>query len=140
MGAAFATYFNVATKFHVQIAEVCQGRVTWDQLKNNFRMQQVPAQTKQNLDMLIAALEQAARSECSTSEEERFFRTLKRMLSGRQVEWVELQNMLQERTATPNSEGFAYNMLGNVPELDSFGGKVVTFLREFQQANHSFPR
>merc|ERR1712048_1387910 len=104
--SAFANYWGTAQNFHKQVYDVFQGRGTLDQLKKNLMLQDVAAQTKRNVDWLVLALEQAARSEQSTFEEASFFRTLKRMLSRPCGDWGDLQAILhcKKKATTPQTE------------------------------------
>merc|ERR1712048_336521 len=99
--AAFATYWDDATKFHRELYAVFRGQGTWAALKKSFMQQKLVERTKRNLSKLKHALDEAANSVHSTSEESIFCRALKRMLSGCHVEWAHLHSMLRVKETSP---------------------------------------
>jgi len=92
--AAFSAYWQDATKFHKELYAVFQGHGTWANLKKSFLQQQIVERTRQNLDRLKAALLESSKWEAPVGAA--FFQCVRQMISGKKLNWSELQRILLE--------------------------------------------
>merc|ERR1712228_1117876 len=98
MGTAWITYWEDATRFWKQLMAFVRGQGgDFNRLKSAFLQQQIVETYGRNLQNLRTALTTCAAT--SSPQHATFFHTVATMLSGRKMEWVEIEALLNAPTS-----------------------------------------